>query len=245
MEEWTKVGIEGFDELFDKGIPRGVSTLVAGGPGTGKTIFCLQTLNHAALNGEKCLYMSFEESPERLRKHMHDFGWNPEELEEKGLLRIERYEPLEVTRIVEALLEKTKGELLIDATPVLLPEGFKPDRVVVDSLSSIAASFVGREENYRVYAEQLFRHLEDLNVTSFLITESEADPARLTRSGIEEFLADGVIVIYNLRKGDMRESAIEVLKMRGAKFQKKVVLMEIVDGSGMAVYPNQKVFGEF
>jgi circadian clock protein KaiC len=104
---------------------------------------------------------------------------------------------------------------------------------------------VGREESYRVYAEQLFRHLESLGVTSFLITESEADPARLTRSGIEEFLADGVIVMYNLRKGDMREGAIEVLKMRGAKFQKKVVLMEIVDGSGIAVYPNQKVFGEF
>ncbi|MBU2559399.1 hypothetical protein KKA03_00715, partial [archaeon] len=109
----------------------------------------------------------------------------------------------------------------------------------------IAASFVGREENYRVYAEQLFRHLESLGVTSFLITESDMDPKRLTRSGIEEFLADGVIIIYNLRKGDMRESAIEVLKMRGANFQKKVVVMEIIDGSGMVVYPNQKVFGEF
>jgi circadian clock protein KaiC len=245
MDEWAKAGIPGFDELFDKGIPKGVSTLVAGGPGSGKTIFCLQTLNYAAQNGEKCLYMSFEESPERLKKHMHDFGWNPEELEEKGLLRIERYDPLEVSRIVEALLEKAKGELLIDATPVILPEGFKPDRIVVDSLSSIAASFAGREENYRVYAEQLFRHFEDLGVTSFLITETEADPKRLTRSGVEEFLADGVIVIYNLRKGDQRESAIEVLKMRGAKFQKKVVVMEIVDGKGMAVYPTQKVFGDF
>jgi circadian clock protein KaiC len=245
MEDWTKTGIEGLDELFDKGIPKGVSTLVAGGPGSGKTIFCLQTLNYAALNGEKCLYMSFEESPERLKKHMNDFGWNPDELEEKGLLRIERYDPLEVTRVVEALLEKAKGELLIEATPVLLPEGFKPDRIVVDSLSSIAASFVGREENYRVYAEQLFRHLEDLGVTSFLISETEADPSKLTRSGIEEFLADGVIVMYNLRKGDSRESAVEILKMRGAKFQKKVVVMDIVDGKGIVVYPKQKVFGDF
>ena len=74
-------------------------------------------------------------------------------------------------------------------------EGIKPDRIVVDSLSSIAASFLGREENYRAYAEQLFRHLEDLGVTSFLITEMEADPKRVTRSGVEEFLADGVIFI--------------------------------------------------
>lgn len=245
MEEWVKVGIPGFDELFEKGIPKGISTLVAGGPGSGKTIFGLQTLNHAALNGEKCLYMSFEESPERLKKHMHDFGWNPEELEEKGLLIIKRYDPLEVTRIVEALLEKTKGELLIKATPVFLPEGFKPDRIVVDSLSSIAAAFIGREENYRIYAEQLFRYFEELGATSFLISETETDPRRLTRSGVEEFLADGVIVLYNLRKGDRRENAIEIIKIRGAKFQKKVVVMEIIGGKGIVVYPTQKVFGEF
>jgi circadian clock protein KaiC len=243
-EEWVKTGIPGFDDLFEKGIPKGTSTLVAGGPGSGKTIFCLQTLNYGATHGEKCLYMTFEESPERLRNHMHDFGWKPEELEKKGLLVIKRYDPFETTRIVEALLEKAKKELLIEATPVLLPEGFKPDRIAVDSLSSIAAPFVGREENYRVYVEQLFRYFEKLGATSFFITETEPEPTRLTRSGIEEFLADGVIVIYNIRKGDRRESAIEVLKIRGAKFEKRTVPMQIISGEGIVVYPTQKVFGD-
>ena len=92
-DDWIKTGVPGFDSLLEMGIPRGTANLITGGPGSGKTIFCLQTLNYAATHGKKCLYMTFEESPERLRNHMHDFGWDPEELEEKGLLVIRRYDP--------------------------------------------------------------------------------------------------------------------------------------------------------
>ena len=84
--KWIKTGIEGLDTLFKKGIPRGSIILVIGGPGSGKTIFCLQTLYHAVQNEEKALYMSFEEEPEKLREHMRDFGWDPEKYEREGLL---------------------------------------------------------------------------------------------------------------------------------------------------------------
>ncbi len=242
-DEWMKIGIPGLDSLFEKGVPKGSANLISGGPGSGKTIFCLQSLYYGATKGEKCLFMTFEETPERLRKHMHDFGWNPEELEKKGLLVIRRYDPFEITRVVEALLEKAKRELLIEATPMVLPEGFKPDRIAVDSLSSIAAPFVGREENYRIYVEYLFKYFESLGATSFFISETVSDSShKLTRSGIEEFLADGVILLYNVRKGGMRESAVEILKMRGAKFQKKAVFMEISSGEGIVVYPTHRMF---
>src|SRR3990167_8956536 len=42
--KWIHTGIVGFDELLQKGIQKGSSILVCGGPGSGKTIFCLQTL---------------------------------------------------------------------------------------------------------------------------------------------------------------------------------------------------------
>lgn len=242
--EYVKTGIEGFDDLFEKGIPKGSAILVCGGAGTGKTIFCLQMLYNAARNGEKCLYMSFEESEERLRQHMEDFGWDYRELEKKGNLLIKRLKPYDISRSVDALLMKSKGELLIEMEPLIIPEGFKPDRVVIDSLSAIAAAFVGREENYRVYAEQLFSFLEKTGATSFSITETEQIPTRLlTKTGVEEFLADGVIVMYYIRKGDVRENAIEVLKLRGAKHLNKIVAMQIIGGQGIEVYPAQKVFG--
>lgn len=240
--KFVKTGIEGFDKLFEHGIPKGSAVLIAGGVGSGKTILCLQTLANAAKSGEKCLYMSFEESEERLMNHMTDFGWNPKTLEKSGNLLIKRMSSHDIARSVEGLLAKERGELMIDIQPVILPGGFTPDRIVIDSLSAIASSFIGNERNYRSYIEQLFRYFESLGATSFLITETEQIPKIFSPTGVEEFLADGVVVLYNIRKGDTRENAIEVLKLRGAKHMKKIVAMQIVD-TGIVVYPEQEVFG--
>jgi circadian clock protein KaiC len=241
-KKYVKTGIPGFDELFESGIPRGSAILIAGGAGSGKTIFCLQTLAHHASNGEKCFYMSFEESNEKLIQHMKDFGWDVEKLIKSGKLKIQRYSPFEISRSVEAMLAKEKGELLIDIEPVVLPEGFKPDFIVLDSLTAVASAFIGREDSYRVYIEQLFSFFETMGSTSFLITETKQIPDIFSTTGVEEFLADGVIVFYNIKRGNIKESAIEVLKMRGEKHQKKIVAMRITDG-GIVVYPEQEVFG--
>lgn len=236
-------GIQGFDDLLDDGIPKGSTLILAGGAGSGKTIFGLQVLQHHANEGKKCLYMSFEESETRLQQHMDDFGWDPKGLIKKGNLVIQRFSPFDITRSVDALLMKAKGELLIDLEPVLLPEGMIPDFIVVDSLTAIASAFSGKEDSYRIYIEQLFRFFEKLNSTVFLITETKQIPTVFSQSGVEEFLADGVIVLYAIKKGNIRENAIEVLKLRGAKHQKKIVAMKISD-SGIEVYPEQEVFEE-
>lgn len=240
--KFVLTGIPGFDELFEQGIPKGSSVLVAGGAGSGKTILSLQILAHHAFQGKKCLYMSFEESEERLKHHMEDFGWNPEELIKKGNLLVKRFNPFDITRSVDALLTKAKGELLIEVEPIIFPEGFKPDFIVVDSLTAIASAFTGKEDSYRIYIEQLFRFFEQIGATSFLITETKQIPTVFSQTGVEEFLADGVIVLYNIKRGNVRENAIEVLKLRGAKHQKKIVAMQITD-NGIIVYPAQEVFG--
>lgn len=239
-KNYIKTGIKGFDELFEKGIPKGNAVLIAGGAGSGKTIMCLQIIADAAKRGEKCMYMSFEESEDRLRRHMREFGWSPEGLEKKGNLVIKRFSVFDIARSIDALLAKKKGELLIDVKPVILPEGFRPNKVVVDSLTSIASAFVGND-TYRSYVEQLFRFFEEMGTTSFLITETEQIPKIFSPTGVEEFLADGVVVLYNIRKGDIRENAIEVLKMRGAKHKKKIVAMQITS-QGIEVFPEQEVF---
>lgn len=240
--EYIITGISGFDKLIEKGIPKGLSMLICGGPGSGKTILGLQIINNASNKGMKCLYMTFEESPDRLKEHMRDFGWFPDKLEKNGLLKIIKYNPYDITRQVEAMMEKAKGELLIDIKPILFPKEFSPDIIIVDSLSAIASAFVDKEESYRIYVEQLFNLLGESNTTSFLISESTDVATKLTVSGVEEFLADGVIVMYNIQRGNVRENAIEVLKLRGVKHQKKIVAMQITN-QGIIVYPEQEVFG--
>ena len=238
--EYISTGIRGFDGLFEHGIPSGVDVLISGGAGSGKTILCLQILYNAAKNGKKCMYMSLEESEGRLREHMEDFGWDYEKL--GGRMIIKRFSIFDISRTLEAMMAKSQGELLIDVEPVVFPKGFVPDIIVVDSLSAIASAFAGRE-SYRSYIEHLFRYFESLGITSFLITETAQVPDKFSPTGVEEFLADGVIVLYNKRKGDIRESAIEVLKMRGEKHLKKIVAMRILRGKGIEVYPDQEVFG--
>jgi len=147
-KDFVFTGVTGFDDLLVQGIPQGTSTIIAGGAGSGKTIFCLQTLIYHASHGEKCLYMSFEEPESRLIKHMQSFGWNPKKFINSGKLKIMRMNPFDITRNVDALLAEQKGELLIDVDPVIIPKDFKPDFVVVDSLTAIASAFTGKEENY-------------------------------------------------------------------------------------------------
>ena len=240
-QNYVYTGIIGFDVLLEKGIPKGTSVLLAGGAGSGKTIFALQILNYHASHGEKCLYMSFEESEERLIKHMEDFGWDAQKHIKEGSLLIKRFNPFEITRNVDALLMKAKGELLIDLQPVIFPQNFKPCFIVVDSLSAIASAFVGKGDSYRIYIEQLFLFFEQIGATSFLITETTQVPTIFSTTGVEEFLADGVVVIYNIKHGNIRERAIEILKLRGAEHQHKIVAMNITS-YGIEIFPEQEVF---
>jgi len=241
--EYIKTGIRGLDSLFEKGIPKNNTVLVSGGAGSGKTLMCLQIAINTVKKGKKCFYMSFEESEERLKSHIKKFGWDIKG-REKNLL-IKRYNLFDITREIDALLAKQSGDLLIDIKPLLIPEDFKPDIVIVDSLTAIASAFLGREETYRIYIEQLFRYFEELGVTTFLISETEQEPTIYSPTGVEEFLADGVIVLYNIRRGNVRQSGVEVLKMRGTKHEKKIVAMQIVNKRGIEIYPEQEVFSVF
>ncbi len=256
-KEWVTTGIPGFDELFEKGIPWGTNVLVSGSPGTGKTIFCLEALYNSAKNGRDCLYITFEELPRKLKHHIEKFGWPVDKIlerdnkievslldgEKKGKLVITKLDPFRISRAVEAMLAKSTGELLIDLTglPEILPKDFKPYLVALDSISALESAFVGKPESYRIYIEQLFRLFEKAEVTTLLITEIEEGSSKLSHTGVEEFLADGVLVFYNFKLGYSRVRGIEILKMRGAKHEKKIVPMKITD-KGIVVYPDERIY---
>jgi circadian clock protein KaiC len=248
--ERIKTFVPGFDKLIPEGIPVGSSILVEGGPGSGKTIFCLEVAKRMCEAGKKVLYMSFEEREDRLHSHMRSFGANPEEYEKKGLLYIKRFNALDIARSVEALLSEAKKELLIDVQPVLIPGDFKPDFVIMDSLSSIASAFSGEESRFRIYMEQLFRYLESYNMTSLLIREvsspSHIGTIFVERGEAVSFLSDGIIAIYNVFYKDYsRRRAIEVVKLRGADIDRRIVEYTIKKGEGAKVHSDKSLKGNF
>lgn len=241
MAERITTGIPGFDELISGGIEKNSIVLVSGGTGTGKTNFCMQFLYKGAKDGEKGLYITFEEDAEQIKKHAKQFGFDFEKLEKEGKVKFVKSDVHEIARVVEASLLKAKGELLIELKrlPMLIPKGFKPDRIVVDSLSAITAAF--KESDYRYFIFKFFNLLKKTGATTFAASETGQEPSEYSRGGIDEFLGDGVIVLYNIKHGDTRVRALEVLKLRGTKHKEKIVPFQITD-KGIVVYPEQSVF---
>ncbi len=242
-EKVLVTNVNGFDKLFKSGgIPKGNSVLVAGGPGTGKSILCRQICFNLVSKGKKCMYVSFEESKERIIKSMEDFGWNIRKYVDNGDLLIQKINPLDILRMKFGSIggSGSATELSYKIKPLVIPKDFNPDLIAVDSLSAIIAASITKDKNYRVYLQQLFSFFEETQATSLLITETDPIPKRYSETGIEEFLADGIIVLYNLQKKDIRENAIEILKMRYGQHQKKIVLMEITD-KGIKVFPDKRV----
>lgn len=247
---FVKTHISGFDDLIGDGIPAGSSILVEGGPGSGKTIFCLEVAKNMCEHGKKVLYMSFEEPETRLKHHMEIFGADVAGFEKKGLLYVKRFNALDIARSVEALLSEAKKELLIDVQPVLIPPEFSPDVVLIDSLTSIGSAFSGEESRFRVYMEQLFRYLESHHITSFLIREVSS-PSHVGNNFTEKgeavsFLSDGIIAIYNVfLKGGSRKRALEVVKLRGTDIDRRIVEIDIKKGKGFMVFNNKTLKGDY
>jgi KaiC/GvpD/RAD55 family RecA-like ATPase len=248
-KKYLSTGIPGFDNLFKNGIPKGSSILVAGGAGSGKTNLCLQVLSHHASKGKNCYYMGFKEPINKIMQNMKNFGWNPKKLIDSGNLKIKRFLTSEIYYYdkksdddIQAMMTKDVDPLLMELEPLAIDEdvGFKPDIIVLDSLTALSSAFRGKEQSYRFYIERLFRFFEKIGSTNFLITETKQIPDIYSSTGVEEFLADGVIVIYNLRRKNIRKNAIEILKMRGESHQKKIISMQITN-KGIEVYPNENV----
>jgi circadian clock protein KaiC len=90
----TKIptGIRGFDEVTEGGLPRGRTTLVMGGPGSGKTVFALQTLVNGALRDkEASLFVAFEENPHQIIANTATFGLDLPALVRKKLFFLDAY----------------------------------------------------------------------------------------------------------------------------------------------------------
>ena len=240
--EYVPMRVSQFDELIDKGgIERGNSILVSGGCGTGKTTFTLQSCYYGAMAGENVAYITLEEEPHKILRHMKDnYGWDFSQFDNFIMKKVD---PFSLSRSVEAELASQRGKLLIKVKGILdvLPEDFIPDRVVVDSLSALSSAFEARSMEYRIYLRHLFQKLEKYNSINLILGETEQEPNLYSRTGVEEFLVDGVFVLYNIRKGIVRQRALEILKLRCSNHVKKLVPYQITN-NGIELFPEAEVF---
>ncbi len=243
----VRTGIPGFDDLVQGGFPLNSSVLVCGGPGTGKTIFCLQFLVAGALeSNEKGLYITFEQRAEALYKQAIQFGWELSSLEKKGLLKI-----------ISIPLEKITEKTIKDIQQVVKKEGIK--RIVIDSLSTLVVNapiyttpselavkdVMGENIIFsppiigdfivKRFIYGFIEQLRALNCTSLLISEASQSGEYISRDTLSEFVCDGVVLItFEALGGEFSRSLI-VRKMRETKNDDNVHALEI-GKNGMIIH---------
>ena len=232
--EKLPTGITSFDIIAKGGLPRGRTTLLSGTAGSGKTVFAMQFLARGIIDsGEKGVFVTFEESAADIRNNMGSFGWQIEQWERAGQLVFVDASPDPEVETVEAG-SFDLGALLARVQHAVRKVG--ATRVSVDSLGAMFSQF----SDQSVVRRELFRiawALKNMGVTAVLTAERVQDYGPVARFGIEEFIADNVIILRNVLDAENRRRTIEILKFRGTDHQKGEYPFTIIGGRGFVVIP--------
>ena len=204
-------GIRGLDRITGGGLPRGRSTLVTGGTGTGKTLLGLQFLVTGAREcGEPGVLVSFEESAEKVAADVVSLGFDLDGLQRDGLLVIVAFQ-VEAAEIVET------GEFDFGPLSLLLDDAIKrigAKRVVLDSVEVLFGAFKA-QAIVRAELGMLFGWLAGREVTAVVTGERGAGGA-LTRHGMEEYVSDCVIALDHRVHEGVATRWLQVVKYRGS-----------------------------
>ncbi|MFA6214209.1 MAG: ATPase domain-containing protein [Candidatus Micrarchaeia archaeon] len=216
-------GFAGLDRILEGGLPAGSLNLLSGACGTGKSTFAMQFLYYGAkyLN-EPGVYVTLEEEPEKLVRNMSLFGWDIADLiKRKKMLVIkpEVYKFDSIKQIMEDAIEKIGAK-----------------RLVVDSYSVMLTYFSDPYE-IRNGLVQLDRGIIKMQCTALVISDIKDNSEIFSTTGVEEFIVDGVIVLYLVKNpGNPRETQrlISVRKMRATNHPLKAYPYEI-SGNGINI----------
>lgn len=226
----VKTGVKGFDELVEGGLLRNSFIILSGATGTGKSIFAMNFLAHGAMNGEPGVYVSMEEGYDANKVQMKMFGWDIDQLQKERKLIIMQPKIYDFDKLVEGIQDAISS---IDAK-----------RVVIDSISVLQLYFEDKFKTRRSILD-MAKTLKHMDVTTIAIAEVDESTPNLTRENVEEFVADGVIVMYLDKQENLLKRGIGVRKLRSTNHSLKIHPMQIMKPNGVVVYPFEQSFSKF
>lgn len=229
-----ETGIPGFDFIAGGGLPKGRTTLIAGTSGSAKTVLATQFLAEGIIKAnESGVFITFEESPADIRRNMGGFNWDIEGWETEGKWAFVDASPEPGNEAVVAG-EYDLGALIARIEHAVGKVGAK--RVVMDSLGAIFTQFADsatvRSELFRIASA-----LKAMDVTAMLTAERTEEYGDIARFGVEEFVADNVIILRNVLEQERRRRTIEILKFRGTPHHKGEYPFTLIPGEGIIVIP--------
>ncbi|MEO9079971.1 MAG: circadian clock protein KaiC [Rhodanobacter sp.] len=213
--EKAPTGIAGLDEITGGGLPQGRTTLLVGGPGSGKTIFALQFLVHGAeIGDEPGIFVAFEERSDRIVANAGGFGWNLPELRQTKLFFIDAQPTPDLVLSgnfdlggMLAVLEAKTSEM-------------NAKRIVFDALDIVLALMpdeaAKRREVYRLHAWLL-----DHQLTGIITAKAGGEVVSTEGEqpfGFMQFMVDCAVVLNHCVVQGVSQRNLRVQKYRGSAF---------------------------
>ncbi len=228
--EKCSTGIKGLDEITKGGLPKGRPTLICGGAGCGKTLFAMEFLMRGAMDyGEPGVFMTFEETPEDLTKNFSSLGFDLKGMVARGLIATDH------VLIERSEIEET-GEYDLEGLFIRLGsaiDSIGAKRVVLDTIEAL---FSGLSNAGIIRAElrRLFHWLKERGVTAVITGES--GDRMLTRYGLEEYVADCVILLDFRIEEQISTRRLRIVKYRGSSHGADEYPF-LIDETGLSLLP--------
>ena len=208
-------GVLGFDEITGGGLPRGRATLLAGGPGCGKTIFALQFLVNGARDfAEPGIFVAFEESSQRIVANAESFGWRLRQLQRKKLLFVDAQPKPDLVQSGDFDLCGMLAGLALQAKKM------KARRIVFDALDMVLSLLPNlearRREVYRLHDWLMARELTCI----FTLKAGAGEPTFTSPQpyGFMQFMVDCSLILTHCVVLGVSQRNLRVQKYRGSSF---------------------------
>jgi circadian clock protein KaiC len=201
-KERISTGIPRLDAMLTgKGFYRGTSILISGTAGTGKSSLALTFANETCKNGERCLYITFEEAPDQVIRNMESIGLNLEQWIDKGLLKM---------NAVRSTYYGLETHLV---TIHKMVESFNPSVVILDPITNLVT--VGMAADVKSMLTRLIDYLKGKRITALFTNLTHMGSGLETTESEISSLMDTWILVRDIEIGGERNRGLYVLKSRG------------------------------
>lgn len=234
MVEKMPTGIAGFDLVSMGGLPRGRTVLVSGTAGSAKTVFAAQFLAEGIRQfNDSGVFVTFEESPDDIRRNMASLGWPISEWEKEGRWAFVDSSPHPEFE-ARVIGDYDLGALLARIEDAVRRTGAK--RISMDSIGAVFTQFhqpsIVRRELFRIATA-----LRRMGLTAVLTAERINEYGEIARFGVEEFVSDNVVILRNVLDQEKRRRTVEILKLRGTQHQKGEFPFTMSPNRGIEIIP--------
>jgi circadian clock protein KaiC len=233
-----ETGISGLDAITMGGLPAGRTTLIAGSAGSGKTILAAQFLAQGIRFDEPGVFVTFEEPPAAIRDNLFSLGWTIAEWEGAG-----QWVFVDAATAADEVADTILGEFDLSGLLARIEQAAQrvgAKRVALDSLGAIFSRF-GDSNRMRTELARISAALKRLGVTAIMTAERTEEYGPISRHGVEEFVADNVILLRNVLEEEKRRRTIEILKFRGTEHQKGEFPFTLLPPQGVVILPLSEI----